>query len=126
MGEFMDRKYVMTALGYAIIGLILGIIMAATKNHGHMVTHAHIMLLGFVVSFVYAVCHKLWLGTASAKLSAIQFYLHQIGSLVLLASLFAMYSGLASPAVLMPFLAVSSILVLVAMILMKVMFIKSR
>ena len=46
----MDRKYVLTGLGYALLGLLLGIHMAATKNHGQLVTHAHIMLLGFVVS----------------------------------------------------------------------------
>jgi hypothetical protein len=30
----MDKKFVMTGLGYAILGLALGIFMAATKNHG--------------------------------------------------------------------------------------------
>ena len=49
----MDKKYITTALGYAIIGMMLGIYMAASKDHGHMVTHAHIMMIGFVVSFIY-------------------------------------------------------------------------
>ena len=55
----MDRKFVLTGLGYAILGLLLGIYMAASKNHGQLVAHAHIILVGFVVSFVYGVCHKL-------------------------------------------------------------------
>ena len=57
----MDRKYILTAFGYAILGLALGIYMAASKNHGQHVTHAHIMLIGFLLSFIYGLCHKLWL-----------------------------------------------------------------
>lgn len=120
----MDKKYVLTGLGYAIIGLLLGIYMAASHNHGHLVTHAHIMLLGFVVSFIYGVCHKVWLVNPSPKLVNAQFYLHQVGTLVLLLGLFSMYSG-ATGAWLEPVLAISSLCVLVAMILMKILFIKA-
>lgn len=55
----MDRKFILTAFGYAILGLALGIHMAASKDHGQFVTHAHIMLVGFVLSFIYGLCHKL-------------------------------------------------------------------
>ena len=48
----MDRKFVISALCYALLGMVLGIHMAASKDHGQFVTHAHIMLVGFVVSFI--------------------------------------------------------------------------
>lgn len=121
----MDRKFVMTGLGYAILGMILGIIMAASKDHGQHVTHAHIMLLGFVVSFIYGLCHKLWLNNTTSRLSQIQFYLHQIGSVVLLIGLFLFYGGIVSLEVIDPVLAIASIVVLVAMVLMKVLFIQA-
>ena len=57
----MDRRFVLTGLGFGILGMILGIWMAASHNHSQMPTHAHIMLVGLVLSFIYGVCHRLWL-----------------------------------------------------------------
>ena len=121
----MDRKFVLTGLGYAIAGLLLGIHMAATHNHGQLVTHAHIMLLGFVVSFVYGVCHKLWLNNSNSKLALIQFYIHQTGTVFLLGALFLLYGQYVGIDVIEPVLSVASIAVLSGMIMMKVLFIKS-
>ncbi len=121
----MDRKYVSTALGYAILGLALGIFMAASKDHGQLVTHAHIMLLGFVVSFIYGLCHKLWLYNISTRLATVQFYLHQLGSAALLLGLFLLYGDFVAAEVLDPLLAIASIIVLIGLILMKVLFIQS-
>lgn len=120
----MDRKFMMTALGYAIVGMLLGIHMAASHNHIQHVTHAHIMLIGFVISMAYALCHKLWLGNTTSGLAKAQYYLHQVGTIVVLVSLFLMYGSFASVDTMEPFLAISSILVLLGMILMKVLFIK--
>lgn len=121
----MDKKYIITALGYAIIGMVLGIYMAASKDHGHMVTHAHIMMIGFVVSFIYGLCHKLWLNNTSSKLATAQFYIHQLGALGIVVGLFLLYGKHVELETIDPALAVSSIIVLTGMILMKVMFIKS-
>ncbi len=121
----MDKKYITTALGYAIIGMMLGIYMAASKDHGHMVTHAHIMLIGFVVSFIYGLCHKLWLNNTSSKLATVQFYIHQLGAIGIVVGLFLLYGKHVELETIDPVLAVSSIIVLTGMILMKIMFIKS-
>ncbi len=121
----MDRKFILTSFGYATIGLALGIFMAASKDHGHLVTHAHIMLIGFVMSFVYGVCHKLWLNNVVSKLSLAQFYIHQVGTIGVVIGLFLYYEKLVSIETIDPFLALSSIAVLIGMVLMKVLFIKS-
>ena len=121
----MERKYLLTSFGYAIVGLLLGIYMAASKNHSQFVTHAHIMLLGFVVSFIYAVAYKLWVGNAPSKLSNIQFYFHQIGTLSLVAGLFLMFANVVSENMLGPILGVSSVLVFVGVVLMKIQLIKA-
>ncbi len=121
----MDRKFILTSLGYAIIGLALGIFMAASRDHGHLVTHAHIMLIGFVVTFVYGLCHKLWLDNTTSKLALSQFYIHQIGTIGVVIGLFLYYGNHVTLDAIDPLLAISSIAVLVGMILMKVLFIKS-
>jgi len=121
----MDRKFVLTGLGYAIVGMALGIFMAASKDHGHMVTHAHIMLIGFVVSFVYGLCHKLWLNNITSKLAIIQFYVHQVGAIIILVGLFLYYGKFISLETIDPVLALGSVTVFTGMILMKVLMIKS-
>jgi hypothetical protein len=121
----MDRKFVLTSLIYAIIGMTLGIFMAASKNHGQMVSHAHIMLAGFVVTFIYGLCHKLWLGSQITLLAKIQFYIHQIGVAIMLLGLFLLYGNFVELEVIDPILAISSIAVLLGMLLMVVLFIKS-
>ncbi len=116
----------MTAFGYAVIGLLLGIYMAGSKNHGQLVTHANIMLLGFVASFIYGVCYKLWLSNTSGKLVGLQYYYHQVGAAALIISLFLMYGGFASERVLGPILGISSLLFFAGLVLIKVMFIKNK
>lgn len=121
----MERNYLLTAFGYGILGLVLGIYMAATKNHSQLVTHAHIMLLGFVVTFIYAVVVKVWSIDMTTGLARVQFYTHQLATPVLIAGLFLMYGGLAPAPVVGAMLAISSIVVLLSFVLMKVMLIKA-
>jgi len=121
----MDKKFVITGLGYAIIGMALGIFMAASKDHGHMVTHAHIMLIGFVVSFIYGLCHKLWLNNSTSTLAMVQFYVHQVGTIVILVGLFLYYGKFVSLEAIDPVLALASITVFTGMILMKILMIKA-
>ncbi len=121
----MDRKFIFTSLMYAIIGLALGIFMAASKDHGHLVTHTHILLIGFVVSFIYGLCHKLWLNNLISKLSVTQFYIHQIGTLGVVIGLFLYYGNFVSLETIDPFLALFSITVFIGMILMTILFIRS-
>lgn len=121
----MDKKYLMLSFGYGLLGLVLGIYMAASKNHGQLVTHAHIMLLGFVVSFIYGACYKIWISELNTKLAKLQYYCHSLGSLVLLIGLFLLYQPSVEEKLLGPVLGVSSIVVFVAMVLMKVQLIKA-
>lgn len=121
----MDRKYILTALGYALLGLALGIYMAASKNHSQLVTHAHIMLVGFVISFAYGIVHKLWINGQFGSLVKAQYYLHQLGTVILVVGLYLLYGALAPEAVVGPVLGIGSILVFVAMVLMKVLYIKA-
>ena len=122
----MDRKFVISALCYAMLGMLLGIYMAATQDHGQFVTHAHIMLVGFVVSFIYALCHKLWLDGPNRRLAQIQFYLHQGGAAVMVAGLFLLYGRLMPSERVDPFLAVASLAVLIAMGMMLTLLIRQR
>ncbi len=118
----MDRKFSITGLVYAALGMLLGIYMAASHNHGQMVTHAHILLLGFVVSFIYGLCHKLWLDAGNSVLARVQFYAHQLGVIAMVTGLFLLFGQQLPAEKLEPLLSVGSLLVLVALIAMLILF----
>jgi len=119
-----DKKYVVWALSYAAVGLVLGIYMAATHNHAELVTHAHILLIGFVVSFIYRIIHKLWLQRPNRAIANIQFVLHQAAALTISFGLFLLYGNMLPPPTMDPVLGIGSAGVLVAMLLMLYMVIK--
>lgn len=116
-----DRAHLIAGLCYGALGMGLGIYMAASHNHGQHVTHAHILLAGFILSTVYALIYRLWLDSPGRWLSRLQFASHHLGLVVMVAGLFTLYGGLADPAKVEPALAVSSILVLLALLIMLVM-----
>ena len=121
----MDRKYLMWALAYVAIGMGLGIYMAASHDHAQHVTHAHILLVGFVASFIYAVIHKLWLGEPS-RLAKAQLVAHQVGALAMFSGLFLLYGGFVPEDQIERLLAPSTIVVFVAALLMIVMVFRKR
>ena len=108
----------MFGLCFAVLGMALGIYMAISKNHVQHVTHAHILLLGFVVSVLYGAIYRLWLASTSGRLVTIQTGLHQIGSVLLVAGLFFLYSGAATEDSLGPLLGAGSIAVISSAVLM--------
>lgn len=121
----MDRKFILAAFGYAIVGLTLGMYMAGSKNHGQHVTHAHIMLAGFVVSFVYGLCHRLWLSHVTSRLAVAQFYIHHAGAITLFIGLFLLYGNFVSEAAIDAILGIASFTVFVGLVLMTVLFVRS-
>lgn len=120
-----DRKYLIWALSYAAAGMGLGIYMGLSGNHGQFVAHAHIMLVGFVSSLIYAVIHRLWLPSPSRALATTQFVLHQAGGLVMFAGLLLLYGHVAGEDRLGPVLGMASIAVALGVLVMLVMVLKA-
>lgn len=121
----LDRMYLIIAMLYAIVGMTLGIFMAATQDHTQHVTHAHILLVGFVVSFIYAVIIRLWLTGPIGMMAKVQFGLHQLAAIVMVIGLFLLYGNIMPMETVEPFLASASVTGLVALILMLVLVLKS-
>jgi hypothetical protein len=121
----LDRRFLVWALGYAIVGICLGIYMAASQNHGEFITHAHILLIGFVLSLVYGIIHRLWLGEPGRAVARVQFWVHQLGAITLSVGLFLLYGNFLPLARLDPILGVASVAVLIGMLLMLYMVVKS-
>ena len=120
-----DRKYLTFALGYAILGMCVGIYMASSMNHGQHVAHAHILLVGFVVSFVYGIIHKLWLDQPNKTVAQAQFVLHQAAAFVMFSGLVLLYGNVFPEPTIGPILGASSVGVLLGALLMFYMVLRS-
>ncbi len=116
-----DRSFLVLGLTYGILGMALGIYMAATRDHSQLVTHAHLMLVGFLLSVIYALIHRLWLEQPRRWLARIQFAAHHLGTVMMVTGLYLLYGGHQTHETLEPLLASASIIVLVAMLLIAVM-----
>jgi hypothetical protein len=119
----LDRKFLLCALLYVVFGMCVGIYMAASKNHGEYVAHAHILLVGFVVSLIYGLIHRLWINSENRPVAIVQFYLHQLSALVMSIGLLLLYGGLYQEMI-DPVLAASAIGVLASALLMVYMVIR--
>jgi len=120
-----DRKYLVWALGYAVAGMSVGIYMGASQNHGELVAHAHILLIGFAVSLFYGLIHKLWLPQPPRTLARVQFVLHQAATFVVSLGLLLLYGGVLPDATLGPVLGIASAGVLAGVLLMLYMVVKA-
>jgi hypothetical protein len=121
-----DRKFLVFALGYIVLGMCLGIFMAASHDHAEHPTHAHINLIGFVLSLSYGIIHKLWLTHPKQIVAKIQFIAHHAGAITIFIGLFLLYGNMVPEEKLDPVLAIGSITVLLSAILMFYMVIKAN
>jgi len=119
-----DVKYVICALIFAAVGLSVGVYMGATHHHSELVAHAHILLIGFVVSFIYGIIHRLWLVQPNRTIATVQFVLHLVAAITISVGLFLLYGNMAPAPALDPILGIGSIGVLLGMLLMIYMVIR--
>lgn len=94
-----------------IIGLVAGIGMAASHNHAISGAHAHLNLLGFVVSAVYGTYYALNPEKAAGRMPRRLWALHTASVLIMFVALSLVLTG--NPA-LEPVVALASVGVLVA------------
>ncbi|CAN5383968.1 hypothetical protein BH10PSE7_BH10PSE7_28830 [soil metagenome] len=87
------RNFFGLSLIYAICGLLLGLQMAISQDHGQMVTHAHIMLAGFMMSAVMAYFYHLFPARAEILLAKVHFWVAAASGIALTIGLFILFQG---------------------------------
>ena len=100
------RNFFTMAVIYSIVGMMLGLSMAMSHDHSQLPTHAHIMVLGWVMSAVFAFFYHLVPAARASRLASIHFWLAAISSIGMVVGLFVLYGG--NPSI-EPLLAVSAL-----------------
>lgn len=87
------RNFFTLAVIYSILGMMLGLSMAMSQDHTQLPTHAHIMVLGWIMSSVFAFFYHLVPAARNSRLSTIHFWAATVSSIVMLVTLFMFYGG---------------------------------
>lgn len=89
----VSRIFLLTGCLYLVVGIAMGSHMGASGDHTLMPVHAHINLLGFTLMSLFGLAYRLIPGMAGGGLARAHLWLHQLGALLLLLSLYLMMSG---------------------------------
>jgi cbb3-type cytochrome oxidase subunit 1 len=108
------RNFFTLAVVYSLVGMTLGLSMAMSHDHSQLPTHAHIMVLGWVMSAVFAFFYHLMPAARASRLATVHFWLAAISSLGMFIGLFVLYGG--NPAI-EPVLGVSAMAYFAATVL---------
>jgi cbb3-type cytochrome oxidase subunit 1 len=87
------RNFFTLAVVYAILGMLLGLSMAASQDHSHMPAHAHIMLVGWVTSAIMAFFYQLVPAASASRLAPAHFWVAAVSGIVFMASLYMLMGG---------------------------------
>jgi len=89
----LDGLFLRVAALYALAGLGLGIAMAMSQDHSMTPAHAHINLLGWVTTALYALVYRAWPEAAEGGAAWTHFWLSSLGTLALVIGVCGIYAG---------------------------------
>ena len=92
----LAQRYFKVATVFLVWGLVVGLHMSITKNHGAHAAHAHINLIGWVTSALFGMYYALHPRKASLNIAAVQFAVYVGGCVLLLPTLYLLVTGNAS------------------------------
>ena len=87
------RGFFITAIGYGILGMLLGLHMAITQNHEQRPTHAHILVIGWVSFFLFGLFYLHFGKVVSRMLARVHFWMAEVAIAGLVVGLWLIYSG---------------------------------
>lgn len=87
------RNFFTLAIVYALFGMALGLAMSISQDHGQAPTHAHTMVLGWLMSAIFAFFYHLFPAAAARSLASVHFWLSAASGVGLLVGLFFLLGG---------------------------------
>lgn len=89
----IGKAFFVSALVYGVLGMLLGLHMGISKNHGQMPTHAHIMVVGWLSFAVFGLFYAHYESAVPKLLARLHLWLAQISLAGLVIGLWLIFSG---------------------------------
>ena len=112
-------------LVWLLVGMTLGQVMGESGDHSQMPTHAHIMLVGGVLSLAWGLIYRA-LGIAGGLLGWIQLLLHNLGAATMLTILYMLFDGNPAAEPLEPVIGIGGVAVMLSVVLMLYQVLKAK
>jgi hypothetical protein len=106
-GEVMkniDRWFILTGLGFLLIGMALGLHMSKAQDFTLHGLHAHLNLLGFVVMTLFGLCYRIWPRMQEGALAKVHYLVHTVTVAVALSLLYLILTDMSRGPTLGPIL----------------------
>lgn len=87
------NRFLTAAIVYGVLGMLLGLHMAMSHDHGQRPTHAHIMVIGWVSFFLFGLFYLHFGSLVRPLLAQIHFWLAQVSMAGIAIGLYLIYSG---------------------------------
>jgi hypothetical protein len=87
------RTFFIASFVFGVAGMLLGLSMAMSGDHGQMPTHAHIMVVGWLSSAAFGLFYHLFPVAAASMPARIHMWLALVSLAVLVVSLYALLAG---------------------------------
>ncbi|MEO9169289.1 MAG: hypothetical protein ABI230_12880, partial [Aestuariivirga sp.] len=79
----ISKNYIMIGLVWVLVGMIFGTWLGGSNHNNFANSHAHINLLGFVVSSLFGIFYWAYPNMAKSKLAQWQFIIYEVGVAIL-------------------------------------------
>lgn len=115
----IDRAFVGVGLIWLVLGMALGLYMGITANNQLLTVHVAMLMSGFVVLAIYGFIYRLWPGLKESALAKVHFWIAMVG---VLGQVIGAYQFATSGGTEIAIIASSSVLALLAGVLMAWLF----
>lgn len=112
----VSRNFLLLGSVFLIVGIVMGMYMGGSGDHSLAASHAHINLVGFVLSVVFALTYKAYPAMTEERLAGIHFWLHLVGALILNVMLYLLMAEIIAEAAMVPLAPISELLVLLGVL----------
>lgn len=113
----ISRNFLVMGAIYLLVGISFGMYLGASEDRSLAPLHAHINLLGFTLMTIFGLAYRIMPQMADGPLAKAQFWLHQVGALILLIGLFMLLTGRTMPGLPLPIMPVAEGMVLLSVVI---------
>jgi cbb3-type cytochrome oxidase subunit 1 len=89
----VSKNFMLIGVLFLIIGVTFGMYMGGSGDHSFAPVHAHINLVGFTLMMVFGLTYRLIPSMTNGMLATVHFWLHAVGTTVMLLLLYMLFSG---------------------------------
>lgn len=94
MTQRIDKWFVATGLLFALVGLYFAARMGESRDTSQMFTHAHLLVVGFLMSSAFGVIYRAWPELKSGWFAPVHYVAHTLGAALLSGALFLFAQGI--------------------------------